>query len=147
MHSVHQMEDIEDEEVNYLKTVVDTMCTSYSAPDVGGFHLFRKTDDDKDTQSDGDVCDLTEVAEHTMGRREGKRRAGSSARGFDVRNRTRKLGPMGTPEGGGGAEAAISTAAGSIAGQLHGMVASMDKFQTAHMEVRRLLKWQRESLK
>ena len=38
---------------------------------------------------------------------------------------------------GGGAEAAISTAAGSIAGQLHGMVASMDKFQTAHMEVRR----------
>ena len=56
---------------------------------------------------------------------------------FDVRPRTKNLGPMGTPEGGGGAEAVISTAAGSIAGQLHGMVASMDKFQTAHMEVRR----------
>jgi hypothetical protein len=137
MHSVHQMEDIEDEEVNYLKSVVDTMCTSYSAPDGGGFHLFRKNDDDKDTQSDGDVCDMTEVAEQTIDRREGKRRAGSSARGLDVRHRTKNLGPMGTPEGGGGAEAAISTAAGSIAGQLHGMVASMDKFQTAHMEVRR----------
>ena len=26
--TVHQMEDIEDEEVNYLKSVVDGMCTS-----------------------------------------------------------------------------------------------------------------------
>ena len=76
--------------------------------------MFRKNDDDKDTQSDGDVYDLTEVAEQTNDRRQGKRRAGSSARGFDVRHRTKNLGPMGTPEGGGGAEAAISTAAGSI---------------------------------
>ena len=72
--------------------------------------MFRKNDDDKDTQSDGDVYDLTEVAEQTNDRRQGKRRAGSSARGFDVRHRTNNLGP----EGGGGAEAAISTAAGSI---------------------------------
>jgi len=114
MHPVNQMEDIEDEEVNYLKSVVDTMCTSNSAPDAGGFHLFQKNDDDKDTQSDGDVCDLTEVAEKTNDRREGKRRAGSSAHGFDVRHRTKNLGPMGTPEGGGGAEATISTVAGSM---------------------------------
>ena len=86
------------------------MCTSTSAPDAGGFHLFLKHDDDKDTQSDGDVCDLTEFAEKTMDRREGKRRASSSAHGFDVRQRTQNLGPMGTPEGGGGAETAISTA-------------------------------------
>jgi len=130
------MEDVEDEEVNYLKSVVDTMCTSTSGPDAGEFHLFRKDDDDKDTQSDGDICDLTEHVEKTMGRREGKRRTSSSARGFNVRPKTKNLGPMGTPEGGGGAEAAISTAAGSIAGQLHGMVTSMDKFQTSHMEVR-----------
>ena len=80
---------------------------------------------------------MTEHAKKTMDRREGKRHASSSARGVDVRPKTKNLGPMGTPEGGGGAEAAISTAAGSIACQLHGMVTSMEKFQTSHIEVRR----------
>ena len=72
---------------NYLKSVVDGLCTATSGPDASGFHLLWNDDDDnKDTQSDGEVCDLTEHAEKTMDRRKGKRRTSSSARGVDVQS-------------------------------------------------------------